>query len=157
MEPRQYIPMTRDFYSDFTPYRWSENASAPWAPLVKPIAASRVALIGSGGIYCRGQEPFHYGRDDMSFREIPLGTAAGDLMLNHYAYNKTAARADVNVVYPLENLRTLEQEGVIGRLVLALTFMGALFKRSTAVNELFPRMVERVQAAQPDLAFLVPV
>lgn len=157
MEPKQYIPMTREFYSDFTPYRWTENPSAPWTPLRKPVAESRVALIGSGGVYYRGQVPFKYGRDDLSFREIPLDAAPGDLMINHYAYNKTSARADVNVVYPLERFRELEQEGTIGRLVLALTFMGALFKRSGAVAELFPAMVERVKAAQPDVAFLVPV
>ncbi len=157
MEPRQYIPMTRDFYSDFTPYRWTENPPPPFTPLGKPLAQCRVALIGSGGVYCRGQAPFIYGRDDMTYRTIPLDAAPDDLMIQHYAYNKTAARADVNVVYPLQRFRELQAEGTIGELVLALSFMGALFKRSGAMTELFPPLVAQVQAAGADLAFLVPV
>jgi len=73
--PVAYIPRTRDLYSDFIPYRWVENDDAPaFAPLPKPLAQCRVALISSGGIMYRDQPRFH--REDPSYRRIPKMRAA---------------------------------------------------------------------------------
>ena len=102
--PVDYIQRTREQYDalGYPTYRWVENEGAPpWAALRKPLAESRVALIGSGGVYTPGQVGFHY-KDDASFRIIDAGTPERDLHVTHFAYDMTAARRDPNVVFPLE-------------------------------------------------------
>jgi hypothetical protein len=47
--PVEYIPRTRDLYSDFIPYRWVENDSAPFTALTKPISECRSAALPSRG------------------------------------------------------------------------------------------------------------
>ncbi|MGH7863570.1 MAG: hypothetical protein ACREQB_01165, partial [Candidatus Binataceae bacterium] len=67
--PVEYIPRTRDLYSDFIPYRWVVNETVPFTPLRKPIRECKVALMSSGGIMYRDQRRFH--REDTSYRRIP--------------------------------------------------------------------------------------
>ena len=46
--PIPYMARTRDYYAAIgytTPYRWAHYAEAPFQPLTKPLAQSRVALI----------------------------------------------------------------------------------------------------------------
>ena len=57
-----YIERTRAFYARQEPYRWVVHDPGleppPWAPIRRPLEELRIALIGSGGIYCDDQEPF---------------------------------------------------------------------------------------------------
>lgn len=153
----KYIQKTGEFYSDFAPYRWTENSDAPFTPIGKPLNAMRVALISSAAVYRGGYDPYRYGRDDHTFREYPPHIDTRDLTTNHYAFNKQSAFEDINCVFPVDRFRELEQEGFIGRFLTAMTFMGAIFSRTAAMRHLFPSMVTRVKQAGADLAFLVPV
>jgi len=92
------------------------NDDAPRATLRRPAAECTLAVVTSAGIHCRGDRPF--GREDPSFRVIPSGTGAGDLLQSHssLAFDKTAFSRDVNVVFPIDRLRELVAEGRIGRL-----------------------------------------
>jgi hypothetical protein len=90
--PRQAVPYferTRALYASQPPYRWVVNDPAtdppPWAPIAKPLARCRVALISSGGVYPAGGEPFHF-RNDTSHREIPLAAARRPARL-HFGYS----------------------------------------------------------------------
>ncbi|MCE5265344.1 MAG: hypothetical protein LLG97_17660, partial [Deltaproteobacteria bacterium] len=70
MKYLKYVDVVRSMFPDQPPYQWTENASAPWTPLVKPLAESRLALISSSGAYRRGQIPFKPDKNDLTFREI---------------------------------------------------------------------------------------
>ncbi len=37
----EYIPRTRDLYSDFKPYQWVVNETVPWTPLTQADRAKR--------------------------------------------------------------------------------------------------------------------
>ncbi|HSR57585.1 MAG TPA: glycine/sarcosine/betaine reductase selenoprotein B family protein, partial [Candidatus Binataceae bacterium] len=112
--PVAYIPRTRELYSDFTPYQWVVNDTVPWTPLRKPISQCKIALISSGGIMYRDQPRFH--REDASYRRIPKNAAKDDLNIWHFGYPTGDAQEDPNCVFPLERLRELESERVIGEL-----------------------------------------
>src|SRR5947199_7708771 len=46
--PIPYMTRTRDYYQAIgytTPYRWAHYADAPFQPLRKPLAESRVAIV----------------------------------------------------------------------------------------------------------------
>jgi len=111
-----YLERTRALYDALghPPYRWVRNQYVPpWTPLAKPVSQCRLALVGSGGIYRTGQVAFHH-RDDVSFRVIDSDTPAHEPRASHFAYDLTDARRDPNVVFPLDGLRQLVREGVLG-------------------------------------------
>ena len=158
--PVDYIPRIRDKYASegYPPYQWVENLSPPpWQPLRKPLSACRLGLVASGGIYVTGQVAFHY-KDDTSFRIIPTDVRTADLRATHFAYDLTDARQDPNVVFPLDTLRRLVGEGVIGALApRAYTFMGGIYSARRVREELAPQLTERLLADQVDIVLLVPV
>jgi D-proline reductase (dithiol) PrdB len=160
MGPVEYIPRIRQQYSKlgYKTYQWVSNPDPPaWQPLRKPLAHSRLALIASGGIYLAGQLAFHH-KDDTSFRAIPQTVRTSDLRVTHFAYDKTDARADPNVVFPIDTLRALVDEGFVGELAEhAYTFMGGIYSARRVRQELAPRITERVVLEKADLALLVPV
>jgi D-proline reductase (dithiol) PrdB len=158
--PIDYIQRTREQYRElgYPPYQWVySNGPVPFAPLAKPLGESRVALIASGGIYRQGQLAFHY-RDDISYREIAVDTSRDDLRATHFAYDLTDARADPNVVFPLQTLRACVASGLIGALAeRAYTFMGGIYSSRKVRDVLAPALAERVQQDRADAVLLVPV
>ena len=152
----KYIPRTRNLYSSHSPYRWVANEDSPWTPLTKPLNQSRVALASSSGIYLTSQTSFHT-KDDTSIREIPKTASTGDFGLNHFGYRMDGAERDPYCVFPLEQLRKLENEGFIGELAeTAYTFMGGIYSARRVREELAPQLVERALANDIDLFYLVP-
>lgn len=154
--PVDYIPRTRELYSDFAPYRWVVNADTPpWTPLKKPISECKVALMSSGGIMYRDQPRFH--REDASYRRIPKNARRDELNIWHFGYITTDAKADPNCVFPLERLREFEQEGVIGELSdPAFSFMGGVYSARKVRDELAPQIADELKRAHADAFYLVP-
>jgi D-proline reductase (dithiol) PrdB len=158
--PVEYIARITKQYAKlgYKPYGWVYNTDAPpWQPIRKPLAQSRVALIASGGIYRRGQVAFH-SKDDTSFRLIPTDVHTEELRTAHFAYDQTDARKDPNVVFPIDTLRGLVQDGFIGGLTEhAFTFMGGIYSSRRVREELAPAITGRLAVERADLALLVPV
>lgn len=153
----KYVDVTRAMFPDQPPYQWTENTSAPWTPIVKPPAESRVALISSGGVYRKDQPPFRPNKNDITFREIPADTDVHELRISHDFYDHTDAEKDVNCVFPIERMRELAAEGFIGGLSeVHFTFMGRIFRKTALLNEMIPGLIARLKALGVDLAFLVP-
>jgi D-proline reductase (dithiol) PrdB len=158
--PVDYIERTRAQYAalGYPTYRWATNTGPPpWTPLTKPLVESRIALVASGGIYARGQVAFHY-RDDTSLRVIASDTPQSELRVTHFAYDLSDARRDPNVVFPLETLRRLADEGTIGGLGRnAYTFMGGIYSSRKVTELVAPAIAERLVRDEVDLALFVPV
>jgi D-proline reductase (dithiol) PrdB len=159
--PIEYITRIRENYArlGYKPYTWVDKRSEPppWAPLAKPLAECRLGLIASGGIYVSGQVAFHW-RDDTTFREVPTDVPTAELRATHFAYDLTDARRDPNVVFPIDTLRRLVAERVVGSLAeVAYTFMGGIYSARRVAEELAPRLTERLRSARVDAALLVPV
>lgn len=157
MSPIAYIPRTREMYPGIPPYRWVVNDDAPWTPLTRPVDRCKVALLSSGGVHHISQSPFHT-KDDTSIREIPKDVRIDDLRISHFGYRTEDATADPNCVFPMERMRELEAEGVIGELAdPAYTCMGGIYSARRVRNELVPAVVDSAVRAEVDLFFLVPV
>ena len=158
--PVDYIKRITANYAalGYKTYQWVHNQDTPpWTPLTKPLSECRLGLIASGGIYVTGQVAFHT-KDDFSFRVIPKNVSTADLRTAHFAYDQTDARNDPNVVFPIDTLRRLEAEGVIGELAdHAFTFMGGIYSTRKVRESLAPQLTEQLKAERVDVAVLVPV
>ncbi|HAQ23714.1 MAG TPA: hypothetical protein DGF10_03825 [Acidimicrobiaceae bacterium] len=160
LPPVDYIELTRATYDElgYAPYRWANRPDQPpWTPLTKKLTDTTVALVGSGGAYQRGQVAFHW-RDDTGIRLIPTDQPAADIRVTHFAYDLEPAREDPNIVFPVDRLRELVDEGVIGGLApTAVGCMGGIYSVRRAEEELAPAIVTEVMSMEVDLVLLVPV
>jgi len=126
----------------------------PWTPLRKSLSESSVVLISTGGVHLRSDLPFHL-NGDPTFRVIPKSVRSGDLAISHQAYDRTDALRDINLVFPIERLRELEAEQVIGRLAqdhYGFGLMGSAKRLMPAIRE----VARRIRESRIDLALLVP-
>jgi D-proline reductase (dithiol) PrdB len=99
--------------------------STPWAG-GPPLKARRVALVSTAGLHRRGDPPFTPGAGD--YRIIPDDADMDDLVMSHVSTNfdRTGFFQDLNVVFPIDRLRELLNEGVIGSIAARhFSFMGA--------------------------------
>jgi D-proline reductase (dithiol) PrdB len=158
--PIDYIARTRAQYASLghADYRWVESEEKPpWAALKRPVAESRLAIVASGGIYAAGQVAFHH-LDDTSLRVIDRDVDSSTLRTSHFAYDQTAARADPNVVFPIDPLRRSVASGRLGSLSQhSFTCMGGVYSGRRVREELAPEIARRVVEDQVDLVLLVPV
>lgn len=153
-----YIPRTRELYSDLPPYRWCDLRAdpVPWAPLAVPLRSARILLISTSGVHTDEQEPFDLA-DDTTIRAIPTDWPTDRLRASHFGYPVEYARTDPNCVFPIDRLRELSAAGKIAGLTAnAITCMGGIYSYRRVRTELLPRILERADDERPDLAFLVP-
>lgn len=133
----------------------------PWTLFSGDLAAARIALITSAGLYIEGdQEPFDAADPDgdVSYRVIPLATPSARLGVAHDHYDHLAAQQDINCVFPVDRLRELAADGVIGGVVdPAVSFMGYNPDWVATRRTLVPAVGEQVAALRPDAALLAPV
>jgi D-proline reductase (dithiol) PrdB len=130
------------------------DGDIPWAPLEKPLSECTVALISTGGVHLKSDRPFNL-NSDPTFRVIPKEAQPADLAISHQAYDRTDALRDLNLVFPLERLRELESEHVIGHLAeqhYGFGLMGSAKELMPAIKD----VAARIRAAGVDLALLVP-
>jgi D-proline reductase (dithiol) PrdB len=82
-----------------------------------PLNKRRVAIITTAGLHLRNDRPFQIDPNDF-YRVIPGDVQANDLVMSHLAasFDRTGYQRDWNVVFPLDRLREMKQEGLIGSL-----------------------------------------
>lgn len=146
--------------------RWGEKLAhhggeIPWAEAQKPLAQATVAVITTGGVHLKSQQPFDMADKDgdPTFRTFPADTAPGELTITHDYYNHADAEKDLNLVLPAGRLGELEAKGVIGKLFpTAVSLMGHIdgvhlerLKEHTG-----PEVAELLAGGEVDYALLVP-
>lgn len=146
----------------------------PFTPLKKPISKSRVVLITTSGHFVEGQNPEPLAVANMSQQDavkhikeylraapqlsaIPIDTPADKLRVRHPGYDVRGALADPNVVFPLERIVELHNEGIIGDLSPeAYSFVGATSQTRLLKHEA-PQWADMLKQHHIDAALLVPV
>ena len=145
----------------FKTYPFIVNEDAPWTPFSKPLAECRVGLVTTAGLYCDGEhEPFDAANieGDWSHREIPVAYPTEKLLIAHEHFNHDHALEDLNTVYPVESLRELAAEGVIGDLVSpVISISGYCPPADRLIEKTAPLVVEALRAAGADIVLQVPV
>jgi len=85
----------------------------PYTPHNRALKESIFALVTTAGVQLRDQEPFNL-EGDNSWRIIPGDVRTDQLIVRHEHYDHRDADKDINVVFPIDRLRELAQEGIIG-------------------------------------------
>jgi D-proline reductase (dithiol) PrdB len=97
-------------------FRCPSFETHPWVS-GPPLKERRVAIVTTAGLHGRQDRPFQRDPDDF-YRVIPGDVQANDLVMSHMAtsFDRTGFQRDWNVVFPLDRLREMEAEGIIGSL-----------------------------------------
>jgi hypothetical protein len=163
--PIPYMQRTRDYYRAIgytTPYRWAHYIEAPFQPLNKPLAQSRVTIIttaapfrpdkgdqGPGAPYNGGAKFYQVYSGDTSQRH--------DLRISHIGYDRVHTSAeDSGTWFPLPALLRLRDQGRIG--AVTARFHGAPTNRShrVTIETDAPEILRRCQEDGTDAAIVVP-
>lgn len=131
-------------------------ASRPWAE-GPPLAQRRVALVTTAGLHRASDRAFSM--IDLSYRVIPGDIGAEDLTMTHSSvhFDRSGFREDVNLVFPIDRLRELEQEGVIGSVA---DFHYSLMGAGWLPHQIEPTIAELARLLRKDevdAVCLVPV
>lgn len=155
---RQSAPPAR--VEDLTSgYPYVKNRRAPFTPARRALPMLNLALISSAGAYIDGTPAFDIASPsgDLSFREIPIEVGAADLRFAARGYDPSAVQQDANSELPVERLLEFEKNGIIGQLnPVFWSLCGFIPDAGRLVEELAPRLVERVQRYEVQAALLVP-
>lgn len=115
----------------------------PFTPFDRELSKSRIALVTAAGVHRKDQEPFNIADElgDLTFRVIADDVQPADLMVSHHHYDHTDADQDINVVFPIERLRELQTEGVIGEVAQAnVGYMGYSMQLKRMYEEVAPQI-----------------
>ena len=131
-------------------------------PLHKALNQCRVALITTAGLYLREQQPYNDRiiGGDCSYREIPNTIETQTLELGHRskAFDASGTENDINLVFPLDRFRELENAGKIGSLNdRHFSFMGSITKPKPLIEKTAPEVGDMLKDDDIDVAFLTPV
>ena len=93
------------------------------------LSKRRVAIVTTAGLHLRSDSPFGAGGAPTDYRVIPGDVSSNDLVMSHLSVNfdRSGFQEDWNVVFPLDSLRKLAEEDVIGTVAaFHYSFMGAV-------------------------------
>jgi hypothetical protein len=162
--PVPYMQRTRDYYQalGFASYRWAHYADAPFTPLVRPLAQSRVALITTAAPYQPGvgdQGPGARYNAAAKFYQVYSDSTetVPDLRISHVGYDRVHTTAeDPRTWFPLAALQSAVKRGRLG--ALTPRFHGAPTNRSqrVTVETDAPELLRRCQEDGAEAVLLVP-
>lgn len=161
MEAIRYVERLNSHYRSqgFQPYQWTINHDAPLTPLSRPLNQCRIAMLTSGGVSRCDAQPFNpQARNDLRLDVFESEALPGCLVINDDYYDHRDADRDINCIFPVERLRELSAQGVIGSISPHhySGFMGRIYTRSTVVDEAAPALARRLREDRVDAAALVP-
>jgi D-proline reductase (dithiol) PrdB len=90
--------------------------TSPWVG-GPPLNQRRLAIITTAGLHLRDDRPFQLDPNDF-YRVIPGDVQSNDLVMSHVSvsFDRSGFQRDWNCVFPLDRLREMEKEGIIGSL-----------------------------------------
>lgn len=135
-----------------------ENRDIAWQPLKKDLSDSRVALVTTAGVHLKSDTRFEdLALDgDPTYRTIPSDASSRDLMITHNHYDHSDGDEDVNCVFPIDRVRDLVSQGVLGGTAPDhFGFMG--FNPDPArIVEKGREVTQRLVDAKVDVALMTP-
>jgi len=143
-------------------YQPQETEGAiPWVKPAKPLRQSKLALVTTAGIHHQDQPPFDMSDNDgdPSYRLLNGESLFDTFQVTHDYYDHTDARKDPNIIFPLDRLRELVNEKVLGSLAQThYSFMGHIDGRhiATLVEKSAREIAHKLKADQVDLVLLTP-
>jgi D-proline reductase (dithiol) PrdB len=161
MEPVRYVDVLNRRYAaqGFPPYQWTVNTTAPFTKLAKPLAECRVSMLTSGGVSRCAAAPWNPdAKNDLRLDEVAADAPSSDFQIHDSYYDHRDADRDLNCIFPLDRLRELAADRVIGSVAARMWsgLMGRIYTRGKVVNESAPALARELERDRVDLFVLVP-
>jgi D-proline reductase (dithiol) PrdB len=136
----------------------------PWTPLSKPLSECTVALLSSAGIALKTDKPFDQEGErqnpwwgDPSYRVLPKNATETEVRLYHMHIDPSYAEQDLNCLFPLQHLQTMENNWRIGRISPRhYSIMGYILNPERLLRETVPALIRDLKADLADVVILVP-
>lgn len=126
----------------------------PYTPRRRELRETTFALVSTAGIHLCDQEPYNL-EGDNSWRLIPGDVRAGQLMVTHGHYDHRHADQDINCIFPIDRLRELAAEGIIGGVGdKHLGFMGYTQQLRDLYERAAPEMAKLIERSRADAVLL---
>ncbi len=143
-------------------YRYRSAEWRPGAELRKPLSGARVAVITTAAFYLPDQPAFDetFRGGDYSYRVIPADAGLKSLRIAHKsdAFDASGIESDRNLALPLDRLREMAAEGVIGAVAPRhFSFMGSIPSPGRLVAETAPEAAAMLREDGVDAVLLTPV
>lgn len=154
-EPVEYMARTKQYYEAqgfAAAYEYARHDSAPFAPVKKPLAESRLGVITTAS---------RYFREDLEPRKVDFGDVAQipeQMFADDLSWDKEATHLkDVNSFLPLATLQELAAEGVIGSLAPRFACAPTEYSQRSTTEYDAPRILDVLVQDEVDVALLVPL
>ena len=143
-------------------YRWRSLDPVPVAQRSAPLEDCVVALVSSAGLVTPGDAAFDpdVKGGDWSWRTIASDVDVQSLEEHHRsdAFDHSGIEADRNMGLPLDRLRELAADGVIGEVAPRhVSVMGSITAPGRFQRDTVPEIVDALTSDHVDVALLVPV
>jgi D-proline reductase (dithiol) PrdB len=126
----------------------------PYTPRTRESGQSVFALVSTAGVHLREQEPYNI-EGDNSWRVLPGDVQAGQLMVTHDHYDTHDANEDINCVFPIDRMRELAAEGIIGGVANRhLGFMGYSQRLREIYEQVAPEIAKLVLRSNADAVLM---
>jgi D-proline reductase (dithiol) PrdB len=119
----------------------------PFTPYERELKRATVALVTAGGVHKKDQPAFNIADElgDLTFRILDGDVQAGNLMVTHHHYDHSDADRDINVVFPIDPLRDLVAEGLVGASAREhIGYMGYTMQLKQMYEETAPQIAEEI-------------
>lgn len=127
----------------------------PFTPFDKDLATAVVTIVSATGVYLPDQEPFPpEDPGDVSYRLIPGDAATSTFRIAHHHYDHSEADADPNIVFPLDTLRELANEGVIKAVNDVHYSYGFTTRLKELYEQTFPELADKIERSKTRLVVM---
>ena len=128
---------------------------AAWT--ISSVILDPVVLNSAGAVHLKSDQPFdvasHHG--DWTWREIPTDIATSELMITHTHYSHVDADRDINCMFPLDRLRELCDQDIIGGIASsAYSIMGFQPDPEHLVTTTAPALARLYKDSGADVVFM---
>ena len=127
----------------------------PYTPFDKDLSTATVTLVSATGVYLSDQEPFPtVDPGDVSYRVIPGDAETSSLRIAHHHYDHSEADADPNIVFPLDTLRELVNDGMIAAVNDKHYSYGFTTRLKELYDTIFPEIADKIERSKTKLVLL---
>jgi D-proline reductase (dithiol) PrdB len=147
----------QQIYRLYTELVTPKQSDVPFVLPTMPLNQLTVALVTTAGTRLPDQKPFDTDQGDPSFRQISADTPIADLIADHTHYDTGPASSDPDCVFPLQTVRLLAHEGVVGGVApVHFGFMGYIPDLPPLMETSIPQVVQRLKATGANAVLLSP-
>ena len=150
-----YIERTRQYYraQGFEKdYVWAHHQDTPFTRLARPLAKCRVTIVTTAVSNPQIPKPTR-AAESISFADLPERLDTSEVSWD----KETTHTDDRRSYFPLEDLKKLAEEGVIGDLAPRYHFVPTQYSHRATTEEDAPAIAAACIEDEVDIAILVPL